>query len=72
MPVQPVQRRPDYGVDGYPFLVGLLSAGAIGLFVGGGLVFATTGMVAVVGAVLMAAGGLALVPAALGIRYVIT
>jgi arsenite methyltransferase len=61
--------KPDYGVDGYPYIVGLLSGG--GLLVAGGLAAASLGF-AIAGGIAASVGVLALVPGFLGLRYVKT
>jgi arsenite methyltransferase len=59
--------KPDYGVDGYPYIVGLLGGGA--LLVTGGLAAASLGFAAA-GGVVASLGALALIPGFLGLRYV--
>jgi arsenite methyltransferase len=59
--------KPDYGVDGYPYIIGLLGGG--GALVIGGLSTVALGFT-VAGGVITALGALAIIPGLLGLRYV--
>jgi SAM-dependent methyltransferase len=66
-----LQTRPEYGVDGWGFVVGLLAGGFIGVVAGAGLVFTrAAGLGRIVGSVVLCAGAIALVPGLLGLLYV--
>ena len=60
--------RARYGVDGYPYIVGLLGGGAILIAVG---IMLTRVWSTKAGIALIALGAIALVPGFLGLRYVV-
>jgi arsenite methyltransferase len=60
--------RPDYGVDGYPYLLGLLAASAA---LGAGSALAAALGRPTAAALLAAAAVVPAAPAALGLRYVL-
>ena len=71
VPSGPARGRPDYGVDGWAYVVGLLVGGATGLGIGAALLGLVTERWAhVLGLALMGTGVIALVPGLLGLLYV--
>ncbi len=66
-----VGRNPDYGVDGWAYVVGLLGGGVTGLAIGAALLaLVTPSRARVLGLALSGVGIVALVPGLLGLLYV--
>lgn len=67
-----IRTRPDYGVDGVRYVVGLLSIAVLGPLVGGAALWLGPGtrMFHWGGGVSVIVGALALIPGLLGLRYV--
>jgi arsenite methyltransferase len=65
-----VTERPKYGVDGFPYLIGLLGGGAVLLATGIVGAAVSTGPRRALGVIAAGVGAVALVPGMLGLRYV--